>query len=122
MITPMPDLSLPSSSQPIPACAQTSQQRPTLRRLCADLLLLHAPAWFDFRQRRDIYFPFLGTSGDVPITPLYEYFPIGFKTLQRALGDRGFSVKILNLCTVLLLYPHVNVDALIVALDVKVVG
>ena len=26
-------------------------------------------------ERRDIYFPFLGTSGDVPITPLYEYFP-----------------------------------------------
>ena len=59
---------------------------PTLR---ADLVLLHAPAFFDFRNRRDIYFPFLGTSGDVPITPLYEYFPVGFKTLQRFLGDRA---------------------------------
>lgn len=53
--------------------------------LSADLLLLHAPAFFDFRERRDIYFPFLGTSGDVPITPLYEYFPIGFKMLDRHL-------------------------------------
>ncbi len=42
---------------------------------------------FEFRGRRDIYFPFLGTSGDVPITPLYEYFPVGFKTLQRFLGE-----------------------------------
>jgi hypothetical protein len=31
-------------------------------------LLIHPPAFFDFRERRDIYFPFLGTSGDV-VTP-----------------------------------------------------
>ena len=67
---------------------------PTLR---ADLLLMHAPAFFDFRNRRDIYFPFLGTSGDVPITPLYEYFPVGFKTLQRYLSERGHDVKLMNL-------------------------
>lgn len=60
-------------------------QLPPLR---ADLVLMHAPAVFDFRNRRDIYFPFLGTSGDVPITPLYEYFPVGFKTLQRFLGEK----------------------------------
>ena len=38
-----------------------------------DLLLVHAPTFFDFRDRDDIYFPYLSTSGDVPITPLYEY-------------------------------------------------
>jgi clorobiocin biosynthesis protein CloN6 len=88
----------------------------------ADLLLLHAPAIFDFRGRRDIYFPFLGTSGDVPITPLYEYFPIGFKTLQRFLQDRSFDVTLLNLTTVLLRYPRLNVDALFQALNVGLVG
>ena len=30
----------------------------------ADLLLIHAPAVFDFRDRPDIYFPYLCTSGD----------------------------------------------------------
>jgi clorobiocin biosynthesis protein CloN6 len=93
-----------------------------LPRLQADLLLVHAPAFFDFRERRDIYFPFLGTSGDVPITPLYEYFPVGFKTLQRFLVDRGYDVKLLNLSTVLLRYPRIDVDALIAALDVRLVG
>ena len=92
---------------------------PTLR---ADLALLHAPAFFDFRDRRDIYFPFLGTSGDVPITPLYEYFPVGFKTLQRFLGDRGHDVRIINLSTVLLRYPGIDFDALVHALDARVVG
>ena len=69
----------------------------SLPPLPADMVLVHAPAFFDFRERRDIYFPFLGTCGDVPITPLYEYFPVGFKTLQRFLGDRGLDVRIINL-------------------------
>lgn len=93
-----------------------------LPQLTADLLLLHAPAFFDFRNRRDIYFPFLGTSGDVPITPLYEYFPIGFKTLRRYLSDRGYDVKIINLATVLLRYPGLDLSAIVDALDVKLVG
>jgi clorobiocin biosynthesis protein CloN6 len=92
---------------------------PTLK---TDLLLLHPPAFFDFRERRDIYFPFLGTSGDVPITPLYEYFPLGFKTLQRYLGDRGHDVKILNLSTVLLRFPNIKLRKLIEAIDAKLIG
>ncbi len=87
-----------------------------------DLLLVHAPAFFDFREREDIYFPYLSTSGDVPITPLYEYFPVGFKTIQRYLSDRGFEVAILNLSTVLLKYPHVDVKAVLGAIDAKLIG
>jgi clorobiocin biosynthesis protein CloN6 len=94
----------------------------SLPQLSADLLLLHAPAFFDFRERRDIYFPFLGTSGDVPITPLYEYFPVGFKTLQRFLSDRGHDVKLINLSTVLLRYPKIDFARLIEAIDVKLIG
>jgi clorobiocin biosynthesis protein CloN6 len=93
-----------------------------LPALSADLLLMHAPAFFDFRNRRDIYFPFLGTSGDVPITPLYEYFPIGFKMLHRHLTAKGHSVKIINLSTVLLRYPAIDVRTLIEALDVRLLG
>ena len=83
---------------------------------------MHAPAFFDFRAREDIYFPYLSTSGDVPITPLYEYFPIGFKTLQRHLQDRGFSVAILNLSTVLMKYPAVDVRELLSSVDAKLIG
>jgi clorobiocin biosynthesis protein CloN6 len=94
----------------------------SLPTLQADLLLLHPPAFFDFRERRDIYFPFLGTSGDVPITPLYEYFPLGFKTLQRFLTDCGYDVKIINLSTVLLKYPNLELGAILSALDVGLIG
>ncbi|MEP7347204.1 MAG: cobalamin-dependent protein, partial [Gemmatimonadaceae bacterium] len=99
-----------------------AQSAAVVPRLSADLVLLHAPAFFDFRDRRDIYFPFLGTSGDVPITPLYEYFPVGFKTLQRFLSERGFDVKLMNLSTILLRYPRIDVDALFSALDSPVIG
>ncbi|MBL9024298.1 MAG: cobalamin-dependent protein [Myxococcales bacterium] len=92
---------------------------PSLR---ADLLLVHAPAVFDFRKRRDMYFPFLGTSGDVPITPLYEYFPVGFKTLQRFLGERGHDVRILNLASLFVRYPHLDADSVLRALDAPIVG
>jgi len=95
---------------------------PGLPTLSADLVLIHAPAFFDFRNRRDIYFPFLGTSGDVPITPLYEYFPIGFKMLHRHLTSKGHSVKIINLSTVLLRYPTIDVRKLIAAFDVTLLG
>jgi clorobiocin biosynthesis protein CloN6 len=94
----------------------------SLPTLAADLLLLHAPAVFEFRNRRDIYFPFLGTSGDVPITPLYEYFPVGFKSLQRFLRDRGHRVEIVNLSSVFIRYPQLELETLLDALDVRVVG
>lgn len=95
---------------------------PSLPSLRADLLLLHAPAVFDFRKRRDLYFPFLGTSGDVPITPLYEYFPVGYKTLQRFLGERGHDVRILNLASLFVRYPHLEADRVLSALDAPLVG
>jgi len=90
--------------------------------LSADLLLLHPPAFFDFRTRRDVYFPFLGTSGDVPITPLYEHFPLGFKSIERYLTNRGISVKILNLCTLLLCYPGIEFRSVIDSFDVRLLG
>jgi clorobiocin/coumermycin A biosynthesis protein CloN6/CouN6 len=88
----------------------------------ADLVLVHAPAFYDFRERGDIYFPYLSTSGDVPITPLYEYFPLGFKTLQRFLGDRGHDVKIINLATVLLKFPTLDLDELLKCIDARLFG
>jgi clorobiocin biosynthesis protein CloN6 len=105
-----------------PPGAEPAALKPsTLPTLSADLLLMHAPAFFDFRERRDIYFPFLAESG-LPITPLYDYFPIGFKMLQQHLTGKGHSVKIVNLSSILLRFPKIDVRRLIEALDVRVLG
>jgi clorobiocin biosynthesis protein CloN6 len=106
-------------TEPIRAWKKPGMTFPDLQ---ADLVLLHAPAFFDFRGRRDIYFPFLGTSGDVPITSLYEYFPLGFKTLQRFLTERSFSVTLINLATVLLRFPEIDVDTLLGAIRARLLG
>lgn len=94
----------------------------TLPTVHADMLFLHAPAIFDFRDRTDIYFPYLSTSGDVPITPLYDYFPLGFKSLKRVLSENGYKVELLNLSSLLLKYPKIDVTSLFKALDIRVLG
>ncbi len=109
----------PDSSAPVPSRPQGNAGLPILK---ADLLLVHPPAFFDFRNCRQVYFPFLGTSGDVPITPLYEYFPIGFKTLQQYLSEGGHDVRLLNLSTLLLRYPQISLRTVFDALDVRLVG
>ena len=94
----------------------------SLPRLGADLLLLHPPAFHEFRSRRDLYFPFMGTSGDIPITPLYEVFPLGFKQLRRYLSARGHGVRIVNLSTLLLRFPEMDLPTFARSLDVKLLG
>lgn len=91
-------------------------------KLNADLLLVHPPAYFDFRNEKNIYWPFLSSGGSETITPLYENFPVGFKTLQRFLHGRGHDVKILNLSTLMLKFPSCRLDQLFADTDVKVFG
>jgi len=86
----------------------------SLPTLSADLILLHPPAHYDFR-RGDCYFPF-------PITPLYDHFPLGFKELQRFLGERGHDVRIVNLCSLLLTHRALDLEAVARALRAKLVG
>lgn len=95
---------------------------PVFPSVRTDLLLIHPPAFFDFRGRSDVSFPYLSTSGDVPITPLYEYFPLGFKTLQRFLGERGHDVRIVNLASVLLKFPATDVRAFLGVVETRLFG
>ncbi len=88
--------------------------------ITTDIIFIHAPAFFDFRKMDTIYFPYLSTSSDVPITPLYEYFPLGFKSLQKALQENDINVKLLNLATFLLKYPHIEIETIINNIHAKI--
>jgi B12-binding domain/radical SAM domain protein len=59
-----------------------------------DLLLLHAPSVYDFRQRSILYGPI---SDLIPSSPVFEMYPLGFITMASYLGRRGFNVRIVNL-------------------------
>jgi hypothetical protein len=59
-----------------------------------DLVFLHAPSVYDFREKAILYGPI---SDLVPSTPVFEMYPIGFTTLADYLERHGFRTRIVNL-------------------------
>jgi hypothetical protein len=54
-----------------------------------DLILLHAPALFDFRTRET----FLGPMADaVPSTPMFEMYPVGLTSIADFLERNHYNV------------------------------
>ncbi len=60
----------------------------------ADLVLLHAPSVYDFREESILYGP---VSDLVPSTPVFEMYPIGLTTIAEYLERHGLRVRIVNL-------------------------
>ena len=59
-----------------------------------DLVLLHPPAVFDFRERRLNHWIL---SKAVDTNPVFEYYPVGFITILDHLEERGRSVRLANM-------------------------
>jgi B12-binding domain/radical SAM domain protein len=59
-----------------------------------DLVLIHAPSVYDFREKSIMYGPM---SDLVPSSPIFEMYPLGFLTMSNYLLKRGISVRIINL-------------------------
>ena len=59
-----------------------------------DLILLHAPAVYDFRKRPTLLGPI---SDIIPSTPVFEMYPLGFLTITNYLRPFGFTVRTVNL-------------------------
>ncbi len=64
-----------------------------------DLVLVHAPAIFDFRERSLLYGPI---SDVIPSTPVFEMYPIGFATMSNYLTRQGHRVRLVNLAVKML--------------------
>ncbi|MDT8441041.1 MAG: TIGR04190 family B12-binding domain/radical SAM domain protein [Desulfuromonadales bacterium] len=59
-----------------------------------DLILLHPPSVYDFRQEAILYGPI---SDLIPSSPVFEMYPLGFLTMTSYLEARGVKVRIVNL-------------------------
>ncbi|HUI46812.1 MAG TPA: TIGR04190 family B12-binding domain/radical SAM domain protein [Nitrospirota bacterium] len=59
-----------------------------------DLMLLHAPSVFKFRELPLFFGP---VSDVVPSSSIFEIYPIGFLTMSDYLSRHGISVRIMNL-------------------------
>lgn len=66
----------------------------------ADLILLHPPSIYKFRELPIFYGPI---SVAIPSSSLFENYPIGFLTMSEYLNSQGISVRIVNLAMKMLL-------------------
>ncbi|HEX9973752.1 MAG TPA: cobalamin-dependent protein, partial [bacterium] len=78
-----------------------------------DLILLHAPAIYDFRKRPNLLGPI---SDVVPSTPIFEMYPVGFSSIAEHLENNGIGVRIINLAYRMLNDPKFDAEKMIVRL------
>jgi len=74
----------------------------------ADLVLLHPPSVYDFRQQSILYGPI---SDLIPSSPVFEMYPLGFLTMVAYLEGRGFEVRVVNLALRMMNDPNFDVPA-----------
>jgi len=84
-----------------------------------DLILLHPPSVYDFREKSIMYGP---VSDVVPSTQIFEMYPIGFMTLREHLQRQGYSVRIINVALRMLRNRRFSVEKLIKSLNPMAFG
>jgi clorobiocin/coumermycin A biosynthesis protein CloN6/CouN6 len=96
--------------------------QPIASRLEADLFLLHAPSVYDFRERDDMLFAYLSDSDSVNVTSIYEMYPIGWFSIKARLADHGFTALIVNVASLMLMHPDLDVRRLLGRLEAPIFG
>src|SRR5215469_10174054 len=96
--------------------------QPISSQLRADLFLLHAPSVFDFRGRDDMLFAYLSDSDSVNVTSIYEMYPIGWFSIKQRLADHDFDAKIVNVASLMLMYPQLDIERLLGRLEAPIFG
>jgi len=84
-----------------------------------DLVLLHAPSVYDFRQKTILYGP---VSDLIPPSPVFEMYPIGFTSIAEHLERAGYRVRIVNLAVRMLNSRNFSVEKMIKRLRSPVFG
>jgi B12-binding domain/radical SAM domain protein len=87
--------------------------------MSADLILLHPPSVYDFRQKTILYGP---VSDLIPSSFMFEMYPIGFTSIAEYLEARGYRVRIINLAVRMLNDLKFDAEALIRRLEAPVFG
>ena len=77
-----------------------------------DLVLLHAPSVYDFRQEAILYGP---VADFVPVPFAFEGYPLGYTGLVEYMERGGYRVCTLNLAAAMLDNPQFDAEAAIAA-------
>lgn len=79
-----------------------------------DLVLLHPPAIYDFREEPILHGP---VSDLIPSTPIFEFYPIGFVSLSEYLERHNCKVRIINIALKMLKSSKFDVEKAIKSLQ-----
>ena len=84
-----------------------------------DLILLHAPSNYDFRERAIMYGPI---SDVIPSTPIFEMYPIGLVSIGAYLEKNDIHTRIVNIANRMLKDKKFNVERFIGKLSAAAFG
>jgi B12-binding domain/radical SAM domain protein len=84
-----------------------------------DLILLHPPSIYKFRELPLFYGP---VSDVIPSSSIFENYPIGFLTLSEYLSSHGISVRIVNLAMKMLMDSAFDPESFIAKLQPAAFG
>lgn len=84
-----------------------------------DLLLLHPPSVYDFREQSILYGP---VSDLIPSSTVFEMFPLGFLTIASYLQERGLQVRIVNLALRMINSRRFDVRQFLAGIKPRAVG
>ncbi len=85
----------------------------------ADLILLHPPSSWNFREKQCLWGPI---SDVVPSTPIFEMYPMGFVSIAEYLHRYGYKVEIANIALRMLEDTKLDVEKLISSFDASLFG
>ena len=87
--------------------------------MAVDLVLLHPPSVYDFRQKTILYGP---VADLIPSSSMFEMYPIGFTSIAEYLENAGYRVRIVNLAVRMLSDKNFDAEAMIKKLEAPLFG
>jgi B12-binding domain/radical SAM domain protein len=87
--------------------------------MSVDLVLLHPPSVYDFREKTILYGP---VSDLIPSSFMFEMYPIGFTSIAEYLENAGYRVRIVNLAVRMLNDKKFDAEAFIKRLEAPLFG
>ena len=84
-----------------------------------DLVLLHAPSVYDFRENSLLAGPI---SDVVPSSPVFEMYPIGLTSIADYLERYGLKVRIINIANRMLMNQNFDVEKKLKQINTRAFG
>jgi clorobiocin biosynthesis protein CloN6 len=87
-----------------------------------DMILVHAPSVYDFRQRDDVLFAYLSNSDSVHVSSIFEMPPVGVLALEQHVKSKGYKAQFFNVASKMLNDPEFNVEEFFKLAEADIIG